>query len=184
MSFQFSQTPMEQGDGVGQPTGWLSLLQQFADKIILVVVLILAFFAIRGVLNKMSSQLPALPAAQQVTLVGAAGQPMIASAMPAHAVAGATHAQLPHGAAESAAAHAGGAMSPMGQATTIMSADGPKVVFRSASSGTQLIELDDGGPSVEALKAQEMLNRTVAFVTNKPDNAAQILRSWVLDGTT
>jgi len=184
MSFQFEQTPLEQGDGAGQPTGWLSLLQQFADKIILVVVLILAFFAIRGVLNKMSSQLPALPAAQQVTMIGAGGQPMIATAMPTHAVAGASHAQLPHGAAEGVAALAGGAMSPMGQATTIMSADGPKVVFKSASNGPQLIELDDGGPSVEALKAQEMLNRTVAFVTSKPDNAAQILRSWVADGAS
>lgn len=62
-----------------------------------------------------------------------------------------------------------------------MGNDGPKVVFKSKEQ-PQTIELDEEGPSVEALRAQEMLNRTVQFVMNKPDNATQILRSWVADG--
>ncbi len=184
MSFQFSQDNGPAADEVAQPTGWLSLLLQFADKIILVIVLVLAFFAVRGALSKMSQRLPALPGAPAVTMIGSGEHAQLAGATAGHAHSGGAASQLQQSSVAGMAALSGGAMSPMGQATTVMSSDGsPKVVFKSATSGTQLIELDDGGPSVEALKAQEMLNRTVAFVTAKPDNAAQILRSWVMDGT-
>lgn len=184
MSFQFSQDNGPAADEVAQPTGWLSLLLQFADKIILVIVLVLAFFAVRGALSKMSQRLPALPGAPAVTMIGSGEHAQLAGATAGHAHSGGAASQLQQSPVAGMAALSGGAMSPMGQATTVMSSDGsPKVVFKSATSGTQLIELDDGGPSVEALKAQEMLNRTVAFVTAKPDNAAQILRSWVMDGT-
>lgn len=178
LSFQFSQGKDLPGTVTETPTGWLSLLMQFADKIVLVVVLILAFFAIRGVLSKMGQRMPALPAGVQMAALPQGTATLGGGSMTQAQIATA-HAsgQLPQGQVAS-----GGSMAPMGNSGTIMSQNGPKVVFRSANEATQTIDLDDGGPTVEALRAQEMLNRTVQFVITKPDNAAQILRSWVTDG--
>lgn len=187
ISFQFSDNVAQPNSNTNLPTGWQALLLQFADKIVLVVVLILAFFAIRSVLSKVSERLPALPAGATMqslpqgesgyalTGVGAAKQEQIPQAVPLKQQA---QSNSVHGSTS------GGSASPMGHSGVVLGNDGPKVIFKSGSDGPKLIELDDDGPSVEALKAQEMLNRTIQFVVNKPDNAAQILRAWVADGTT
>lgn len=187
ISFQFSDNVAQPNSKTNLPTGWQALLLQFADKIVLVVVLILAFFAIRSVLSKVSERLPALPAdanmqslpqgesGYALTGVGAAKQEQIPQAVPLKQQA---QSNSVHGSTS------GGSASPMGHSGVVLGNDGPKVIFKSGSDGPKLIELDDDGPSVEALKAQEMLNRTIQFVVNKPDNAAQILRAWVADGTT
>lgn len=184
MSFQFNETTALLTPAVQTPTNWLSLLMQYADKIILVLVLVLAFFAIRSVMNRMSERLPSLPHGAAVMQLGPGGQPvMMAAAGHGGQLAASAPAagQLPHATYDNSAS--GGSVSPMGTAAAVMNAPaGPKVVFKSQTEGPQLIEIDDGGPSVEAIRAQEMLNRTVQFVMNKPENAAQILRSWVADG--
>lgn len=184
MSFQFNETTALLTPAVQTPTNWLSLLMQYADKIILALVLVLAFFAIRSVMNRMSERLPSLPHGAAVMQLGPGGQPvMMAAAGHGGQLAASAPAagQLPHATYDNSAS--GGSVSPMGTAAAVMNAPaGPKVVFKSQTEGPQLIEIDDGGPSVEAIRAQEMLNRTVQFVMNKPENAAQILRSWVADG--
>jgi hypothetical protein len=43
------------------------------------------------------------------------------------------------------------------------------------------VMLDDAAASLEALKYQELLKRTTQYIVAKPDNATQILRSWILD---
>lgn len=184
MSFQFNETTALLTPAVQTPTNWLSLLMQYADKIILALVLVLAFFAIRSVMNRMSERLPSLPHGAAVMQLGPGGQPVMMAAA-AHggqlAASAPAAGQLPHATYDNSAS--GGSVSPMGTAAAVMNAPaGPKVVFKSQTEGPQLIEIDDGGPSVEAIRAQEMLNRTVQFVMNKPENAAQILRSWVADG--
>ena len=93
---------------------------------------------------------------------------------------GASGGQLQQGATDHSTV-SGGSMSPVGKSGAVMANEGPKVIFKSREM-PQTIELDEEGPSVEALRSQEMLNRTVQFVMQKPDNATQILRSWVTDG--
>lgn len=186
MSFQFNETTQLLTPAIGTPTNWLSLLMQYADKIILVIVLGLAFFAVRGFMNRMSERMPALPhGVSMMQIAPAPVQPALAGAatQTAQIPAGApATGHLPQGKYDNAAA--GGSMSPIGNAAAVMSAPtGPKVVFKTHSEEPQLIEIDDGGPTVEALRAQEVLSRTVQFVMTKPDNAAQILRSWVADGS-
>ncbi len=185
MSFQFNETSALLTPATETPINWMTLLLQYADKIILALVLVLAFFAIRGVMNKMSERMPALPQGAVVATLGPGGQQMmVGSGYQGGAIAAGQQnsGQLPQGAYDNATA--GGSVGPMGNSAAVMGGDGgPKVVFKSHSDGPQLIEIDDGGPSVEALRAQEMLNRTVHFVMTKPDNAAQILRGWVADGS-
>ncbi|MCC6477275.1 flagellar M-ring protein FliF [bacterium] len=184
ISFPFDN--QEEQQPIQEPVGWLALLLQFADKIVIVVVLILAFFVLKGILSKVGSQLPALPAAQGVgalpagVIHGAAQLPQGASAQQMYATA----QQAQNAAAQVGAAMSGGSVSPMGQMTTVYEGGQPKVVFKSANDQPRLIELDDGAPTVEALKAQEMLNRTVNFVLTKPENATQIMRGWMLDGNS
>ncbi|MCB9365967.1 MAG: flagellar M-ring protein FliF [Calditrichaeota bacterium] len=175
ISFQFTGNKTSPEQVNETPTGWLDLLQKFADKIVLLFVLLLAFFAIRGFMSKVSDRLPQLPAAVPAGALsaGAAGHSLPGGSP--EQLGGATHAQLQQG------AQAGGAASPMGKSGVVMGEDGPKVIFKSGSEGPKLIELDDEGPSIEALRSQEILNRTIQFVINKPDNAAQILRAWVAD---
>jgi flagellar M-ring protein FliF len=178
LSFQFSQGKDLPGTATETPVGWLSLLMQFADKIVLVIVLILAFFAIRSALGKMGERMPALPAGTPMAALPQGAVMYNTSNMtPAQISQAQATGQLPQGNAAS-----GGSLSPMGNSGAVMGASTPNVVFKSTNDTPQTIELDDSGPSVEALRAQEMLNRTVQFVITKPDNAAQILRSWVTDG--
>jgi flagellar M-ring protein FliF len=181
LSFQFNESPEAIIPVTNIPTDWLSLLQRFADKIILLVVLVLAFFAVRGLMNKMSSRLPALPQGMQMAMIGAGAPGALGEgAMQSRVAGGAGAHQIQQGAYDQSAQN-GGSMSPMGASGAVMGNEGPKVVFKSKEM-PQTIELEEEGPSVEALRAQEMLNRTVQFVINKPDNATQILRSWVTDG--
>ena len=182
MSFQFNESPEAINTAPELPTNWLSLLQKFADKIILLVVLILAFFAVRSMMNKMSAKLPALPQGMQMAMVGAGeqGGAIGAGASTGQLAGGHASGQLQQGSSDHSTV-SGGSMSAVGRSGAVMGNDGPKVVFKSKEQ-PQTIELDEEGPSVEALRAQEMLNRTVQFVMNKPDNATQILRSWVADG--
>lgn len=189
MSFQFNQVPALLGNEVSTPTDWLALLKQFADKIILVIVLVLAFFAIRGAMNRMSSRMPALPQGVQLATIGQATTPeaLGAGGPQAAQLGGAANSgQLPQGRPDIAAqaAAGGGSISPMGNAAAVMGGgkEGAKVIFKSANDQPQFIEIDDASPTVEALRAQEVLNRTIQFIITKPDNATQILRSWVADG--
>ncbi len=180
LSFQFNESPSKMEIIPETPVNWLSLLMKFADKLVLLVVIVLAFFAVRSVINKMSDRMPALPPGVQLATLAAVGSPQAVAA-------GKANPQIASpattGNAGTLASDPGGSMSRVGNTGAVMSAQtGPKVVFKSGTSEPQTIELDDAGPSVEALRAQELLNRTVQFVMEKPDNATQILRSWVTDG--
>jgi hypothetical protein len=63
-------------------------------------------------------------------------------------------------------------------ARAALGGEGTRVILRQTP---QTIEVEDASPSVEVLKHQEVLKRTTDYIVNKPDNATQILRSWLLD---
>ncbi len=137
----------------------------------------------------MSSRMPSLPQGMQLAAIGPAvtTEALASGGSSAPQLSGAANTgQLPQGRQDTAAqsAAAGGSISPMGNAAAVMGGgkEGAKVIFKSANDQPQFIEIDDASPTVEALRAQEVLNRTIQFIITKPDNATQILRSWVADG--
>jgi flagellar biosynthesis/type III secretory pathway M-ring protein FliF/YscJ len=60
-----------------------------------------------------------------------------------------------------------------------MSLDGPKVVFKEKMSGP--IEIEEEEIPVEALKRAELQKRAAQFMTKKPEQAAQLVRSWMME---
>jgi len=159
ISFPFAQEEMTQPTAAPKP-----LWPQLLEKVLLGLALIGLFLLLRSLINRMSKGLPALPAGAAQPALAAGMQPlMIPEGM---AVPG-----TPRELAAQANAAVAGAQS--GSAT-----DGPRVIFKQSP---QTIVLEDEAPSVEALKHQELLKRTTEYIVQKPDNATQVLRGWILD---
>jgi flagellar M-ring protein FliF len=144
---------------------------QLLEKGLLALALIGLFLLLRSLITRMGKTVPQLPAVQmQGALAPGAGQAQLPSGGRAPALtpgqvaaeAQATAAQLREGPAA--------AKTPKGE--------GNKIVFKETP---QTFVVEDEGPSVEVLKHQELLKRTTEYIVEKPDNATQILRSWILD---
>lgn len=181
LSFQFTEPESEQV----VPTGggdFMSMLPKILEKVVLAVIIVLIFLLAKSLLGKLSERVPALPGA-----VTAASLP--AGAVATAAVGGATSsAQLPAGTSTAAPALAEGQAAghsigiPGGQVIVEeQGSGGPKVTFRRKD---QNIIIDEEGPSVETLKHQELVRRTTKYIEANPENAAQIMRGWILEETS
>jgi flagellar M-ring protein FliF len=159
VSFPFAQDElMVQEKPAGLP--WTQIL----EKVLLGLALVGLFLLLRTFITRMVKSVPAVPAMAAALASGT--QPLALGegarlAVPSTAGALASEAQS---AAQSARAALGG--------------EGTRVILRQTP---QTIEVEDASPSVEVLKHQEVLKRTTDYIVNKPDNATQILRSWLLD---
>jgi flagellar M-ring protein FliF len=175
LSFRFSDPEAENPAPTGN--GLMTMLPKILEKLVLGIIIILIFLLAKSLLGKLSDRVPALPgtvAAQ--TSIGAAGNATLTSGAHAQLQAGGTTAAgLPPG-----EHHSGTIGVPGGQVTIEESGvpGGPKVVFRRKD---QTIVMDEEGPSVETLKHQEIVRRTTKYIEDNPENAAQIMRSWILD---
>jgi flagellar M-ring protein FliF len=159
VSFPFAQDElMVQEKPAGLP--WTQIL----EKVLLGLALVGLFLLLRTFITRMVKSVPSVPAMTAALAPGS--QPLALGegarlAVPSTAGALASEAQS---AAQSARAALGG--------------EGTRVILRQTP---QTIEVEDASPSVEVLKHQEVLKRTTDYIVNKPDNATQILRSWLLD---
>jgi flagellar M-ring protein FliF len=166
ISFPFAQEeslPQKQATPI-----WPKLI----EKILLGIALIGLFLLLRALITRMGRSVPALPAGMsQSALEQGQGQYMLPdgsrAALPASP--GAVAAEASRNAEQVRGAMANAAKAEDG---------GTKVVFRQAN---QTVFVDDAQPTVEALKYQELLKRTTEYIIQKPDNATQILRSWMID---
>jgi len=167
ISFPFAQEDTVPQKHVAPP--WPKLI----EKILLGIALIGLFLLMRSLINRMGKSVPPLPAM--------AGQGVLLPGQTQYMLPGGGPTLLPGSPAE-AAAEASASAQQIRAATAAQNGsradDGPKVVFRQQN---QTVVLEDASPSVETLKYQELLKRTTEYIVQKPDNATQILRSWVLD---
>ncbi|RQV98012.1 flagellar M-ring protein FliF [bacterium] len=174
LSFQFTEPESEQLAPTGG--GLMTMLPKILEKVVLAVIIILIFLLAKSLLGKLSERVPALPGSAMTT---AAGLPTGASAITggaggAHLTAGSSVPALSEG---QVASHPIGV--PGGQVVVEeQNSGGPKVTFRRKD---QNIVIDEEGPSVETLKHQELVRRTTKYIEENPENAAQIMRSWILE---
>ncbi|RPH93696.1 flagellar M-ring protein FliF [candidate division KSB1 bacterium] len=164
ISFPFAQDEMVMQQ---KPTGFP--LMKILEKVILGLILIGLFLLLRSLINRMGRSVPALPVGVQAQVL-AAGSPALALGQGGAAVPG------------TPAALAAEAQNAAAMARASAGNESPRVVF--TQRAPQTIEVEDTSPSVEALKHQELLKRTTEYIVQKPDNATQILRSWILDEST
>ena len=161
VSFPFAQDElMVQEKPVGLP--WTQIL----EKVLLGLALVGLFLLLRTFITRMIKSVPSVSAYGVAPALTPGTQPLALGegarlAVPSTAGALANEAQS---AAQSARAALGG--------------EGTRVVFKQTP---QTIEVEDTAPSVEVLKHQELLKRTTEYIVQKPDNATQILRGWLLD---
>jgi len=161
VSFPFAQDElMVQEKPAGLP--WTQIL----EKVLLGLALVGLFLLLRTFITRMVKSVPAVPAMAAAAALAPGTQPLALGegarmAVPSTAGALASEAQS---AAQNARAALGG--------------EGRRVILKQTP---QTIEVEDASPSVEALKHQEVLKRTTDYIVQKPDNATQILRSWLLD---
>jgi len=151
---------MVQEKPVGLP--WTQIL----EKVLLGLALVGLFLLLRTFITRMIKSVPSVSAYGVAPALTPGTQPLALGegarlAVPSTAGALANEAQS---AAQSARAALGG--------------EGTRVVFKQTP---QTIEVEDTAPSVEVLKHQELLKRTTEYIVQKPDNATQILRGWLLD---
>jgi flagellar M-ring protein FliF len=161
VSFPFAQDElMVQEKPVGLP--WTQIL----EKVLLGLALVGLFLLLRTFITRMIKSVPSVSAYGVAPALTPGTQPLALGegarlAVPSTAGALANEAQS---AAQTARAALGG--------------EGTRVVFKQTP---QTIEVEDTAPSVEVLKHQELLKRTTEYIVQKPDNATQILRGWLLD---
>ena len=142
---------------------WMKII----EKALLGLALVGLFLLARTLILRLMKGVPALPA-------GAA-----TGALPA----GETHyaltsGSLPRSPAE-LAARAEGAAAALHEGPQITrEGGGPHVIFK---QNPQTIVVEEEAPSIEVLKHQELLKRTTDYMVEKPDQATQILRGWILD---
>jgi flagellar M-ring protein FliF len=173
LSFQFSDPETANPTPIGN--GLMTMLPKVLEKLVLGIIIILIFLLAKSLLGKLSDRVPALPgAAVAQASLGAGGTYNLPSGSRAQLQAGSAAAGLPEG-----EHHANVIGVPGGQVTVEEQGQGgPKVVFRRKD---QTIVMDEEGPSVETLKHQELVRRTTKYIEENPENAAQIMRSWILD---
>jgi flagellar M-ring protein FliF len=129
-------------------------LLPLAEKGILALLLIGIFLLARSILRRVSLALPPLP-----TVEGA----------PARIGRERTTATLPPGGSRESAL-------PTGSTPAV---EAPKVIFKSREQGP--IEIEEDEIPVEALKRAELHKRTSQFVVEKPEQATQLVRSWLIE---
>ncbi|MBU0508910.1 flagellar M-ring protein FliF [bacterium] len=141
-------------------------LMKIIEKVLLGLALIGLFLLVRSLINRLSRGFPALPAGVPAgALPQGQGQVMLASGVPA------TPAELAARAEGTAAAlHQGPQVSHEGS--------GPRIIFKQSP---QTIVVEEESPSIEVIKHQELLKRTTDYIVEKPEQATQILRGWILD---
>jgi flagellar M-ring protein FliF len=167
ISFPFAQDETAQP----KPTGvmpWMKLI----EKALLALGIVALFLLLRSLINRMSKSVPQLPSAQSQGSLPAGQTPF---QLPEGVLPNTPAAVAAEAAATAAQLRAGG--SSAGSTAT----DNPKVIFKSSPVQEQTVILDDPSTSLEALKYQELLRRTTEYIVDKPDNATQILRSWIAD---
>ncbi|MBU0692469.1 flagellar M-ring protein FliF [bacterium] len=174
LSFQFTEPESEQLAPTGG--GLMTMLPKILEKVVLAVIIILIFLLAKSLLGKLSERVPALPGSAMTT---AAGLPAGASAI----TGGAGGAHLPTGSSVPALSEGQAASHPIGVpggqvVVEEQNSGGPKVTFRRKD---QNIVIDEEGPSVETLKHQELVRRTTKYIEENPENAAQIMRSWIME---
>jgi flagellar M-ring protein FliF len=158
ISFPFAQ----EEPVIEKKTIWPMLL----EKVLLGVALIGLFLLLRSLINRMSRGVPNLPGAHPQSALAA----------------GAMTLGLPEGMAvpstpQEAAAQASRAAAQLKQGVAAAQ-DSSHVIFKQAP---QTIIVEEEPPSIEVLKHQELLKRTTEYIVQRPDDATQVLRSWVLD---
>ena len=129
-------------------------LMQLVEKGILALLLVGIFLIARSFLRRVSQALPGLPTIE---------------AAPASISAGRTVTTLPPG-------HAPGSALPAGSTTSL---EGPKVIFKEKI--TRPIEIEEDEIPVEALKRAELQKRAAQFMVEKPEQATQLVRSWIIE---
>jgi flagellar M-ring protein FliF len=143
------------------------LWPQLLPKVLLGVALVLLFLLLKGLINRMSKSVPGTQTSGGMpALTPAQQQYMLSQGQSGAAM---TPAQL--------AASASAAAADLRSSVTT-EGGGTQLIFKQSP---QTVTFEDTGPSVETLKHQELLKRTTDYIVQKPDNATQILRSWILD---
>ncbi len=149
---------------------WLKMI----EKGVLVVMFILLFLLARSLLTKVGKQLPALPEAGTVGALGVGTAGMLGAGTDGASLS------MPGGDLSQAMSglgnQAGGGGS-AGQNGDFESGQ-PRVIMK---SNMPVVEFEDVAPSVDAIKHQELLRRATEYIIKKPENATQILRSWISD---
>jgi flagellar biosynthesis/type III secretory pathway M-ring protein FliF/YscJ len=178
LSFQFTQPETELTEPTGN--GFVTLLPKILEKLVLGIIIVLIFLLAKSLITRLSERVPALPGGQTTAAAlaggqgGASGQALTTRGDQTKLAGSAARGELAQG--SGSGAHSG---PPGGEPTVIEDADGgPKVVFRRKD---QTVVLDEEGPSVETLKYRELLKRTTKYIEDNPENAAQIMRSWIVD---
>jgi flagellar M-ring protein FliF len=166
ISFPFAQDESIQQKPVAVMP-WMKLI----EKALLALGIIALFLLLRSLINRVSKSVPQLPAAAAQGSLPAAHH--VPFQLPEGVLPNTPAAVAAEAAATAAQLRSGG---------TPPSADeASKVVFKSSSQAPQTVIIDDPSTSIEALKSQELLKRTTQYIVEKPDNATQILRSWISD---
>jgi flagellar M-ring protein FliF len=165
VSFPFAQNELMVQE---KPTGlpWTQIL----EKVLLGLALVGLFLLLRTFITHLAKSVPAVPA-----IASASAQTALPTGAQPLALGEGARIPVPSGAA---AALANEAQAAAQAARASLPGEGTRVVFKQTP---QTIEVEDAAPSVEALKHQELLKRTTEYIVQKPDNATQILRSWLLD---
>lgn len=152
---------------------WMKLV----EKGVLIVALVLLFFLAKSFLTKVSRSMPALPATLEALPAGSGGGYLLVEGqgqgVSGSAATGSVSASAARTVAAGASQQAAMISGQGGEANR-----GPEIIVRRQN---QTIEIDDTNPTAEALKHQELLKRTTDYVVKKPENATQVLRSWIFD---
>jgi len=161
ISFPFAQE--EQPTPTTNALPWMKII----EKALLGLALVGLFLLARTLILRLMKGVPALPAG---AAMGALGE-------------GETHYALTGGAmprtpAELAARAEGAAAALQEGPHITREGSGPHVIFK---QNPQTIVVEEEAPSIEVLKHQELLKRTTDYIVQKPDQATQILRGWILD---
>jgi flagellar M-ring protein FliF len=169
LSFPFSSQEEDLPQKSDGHSFWLKLI----EKIILGLLLVGLFLLARSLIARVGQRYPALPAGETPAPALAAGEPAMML------VAGQPVPTTPAEVASAASTAAAATRQATGSAPHSKLAEQQnQVIFKGKP---QTVVLEDSGPTVEALKHQELLRRTTEYILQRPENATQILRSWILD---
>ncbi|MBU1936946.1 flagellar M-ring protein FliF [bacterium] len=158
VSFPFER--FEEPVPTGNPEFQQRFLLRVLEKVILGLIIIGIFFLARSLLRKLSGTLPRLPSMEP---------------NPAQLSGAPSTAGLPPGRSSSSASQ-----DMQTSATeTIDTPDGPRVIFK--QKGPSTIEIEDAEISEETLKRAELTKRASKFIEEKPEQATQLFRSWLIE---
>jgi flagellar M-ring protein FliF len=175
LSFQFNEPQSE----VVAPTGGglMTMLPKILEKLVLAIIIVLIFLLAKSLLGKLSDRVPALPGAVSASVAG------LPSGESSSSASGERGTQLAAGSKTPALREGQSSNREIGMPGGHVTVEeegsgGPTITFRRKD---QNIVIDEEGPSVETLKHQELVRRTTKYVEENPENAASIMRSWILE---